>query len=144
MKLRFNIEQEAPQILNALLAVNAEIENSGLDRRLIHLAKIRVSQINGCTYCVAKHIAEAKADGVEDDVLHLLAVWREAKAFSDREKAALAWAETLTFLPQNGAPDDIYDALRAEFSKQEVTVLTTLISTMNLWNRIGVGAHMVA
>ncbi|AHD03331.1 hypothetical protein METH_21140 (plasmid) [Leisingera methylohalidivorans DSM 14336] len=90
------------------------------------------------------HIKEAADDGVGENVLHLLPVWQESSAFNAREKAALAWAETLTLLAGSGVPDAAFDAARAEFSEQELAVLTVAVGAMNLWNRIGVGAQMPA
>lgn len=144
MTMRFNIAQDTPRIYDALLALNKTITESGADARLVHLIKIRVSQINGCAFCVAMHIKEALDDGVEDNVLHVLTVWRESSAFDAREKAALSWAETLTLLAGSGVSDDVYEAVRAEFSEQELAVLTAAVGTMNLWNRIGVSARMPA
>lgn len=104
--------------------------------------KIRVSQINGCAFCVGMHIKEAKEDGVGENQLHLLPVWRETSAFSAREKVALAWAESVTLMAGSGVSDSAYEAVNAEFSAREIAELTVSIGNMNLWNRIGVSAHM--
>lgn len=144
MTMRFNIAKDTPQLYNALLALNAAVAEADAEPRLIHLIKIRASQINGCAFCVGMHVKEAVDDSVEENVLHLLPVWRESSVFNAREKAALAWAETLTLLAGSGVPDAAFDAARAAFSEQELAVLTVAVGTMNLWNRIGVGAQMPA
>lgn len=144
MTMRFNIVKDTPQLYQSLVALNMAIAESGADTRLVHLIKIRVSQINGCAYCVGMHVNEALADGIEQNVLHLLSVWQETSVFSARERAALSWAESVTLLAGSGVPDEVYEMVRTEISDQELAALTVAIGTMNLWNRIGVGAQMPA
>lgn len=144
MTARFNIATDAPALYETLLSLNEAIAGSGAEMRLVHLIKIRISQINGCAFCVNMHTAEALSDGVEQSVLNMLPVWREAKAFTPRERAALSWAETLTLLAGSGAPDEDFEIARKEFTEQELAALTIAIGTMNLWNRVGVGAKMTA
>jgi len=144
MTIRFNIGKETPELYGALMTLNAAISNTGIDKRLVHLVKIRTSQINGCAFCVDMHVKEAIEDGVEEKVLHLLPVWQETSAFSSREKAALAWAEAVTLVTESRVSDAIYEAARVEFSELELAELTVAIGAMNLWNRIGVSARMPA
>lgn len=144
MTMRFNITKDTPQLYEALLALNTAIANSGADARLIHLIKIRVSQINGCAFCVGMHIKEAIDDGIEQTLINLLPVWRETSAFNARDRAALSWAEALTLLAGAGVSDDDYALAHAELNEQELAALTVAIGAMNLWNRIGVGAQMPA
>ena len=144
MNARFNIATDTPQLYEAMLALNAALSSSGLNKKLVNLIKIRVSQINGCAFCVGLHVKEAKEDGVGENLLHLLPVWRETSAFSAREKAALAWAESVTLMAGSGVSDSVYEAVNAEFSEKEIAELTVSIGNMNLWNRIGVSAHMPA
>ncbi len=144
MTIRFNVVKDTPQLYDALMTLNTAIAASDADARLVHLIKIRISQINGCAFCVDMHIKEALQHGVEQSVLNLLAVWRETTKFNTRERAALSWAEALTMLPSHDASDGAYDMARAEFSEKELAALTVAIGTMNLWNRIGVGARMQA
>lgn len=144
MTMRFNVAKDTPQLYESLLALNAAIANSGADARLIHLVKIRVSQINGCAFCVGMHVKEAIGDDVEQNLINLLPVWRETSAFDARERAALSWAEALTLLAGTGVSDDDYEAAHAELSEQDLAALTVAIGAMNLWNRIGVGAQMPA
>jgi len=144
MTMRFNIAKDTPQLYASLLALNAAIAESGADARLVHLVKVRVSQINGCAFCVGMHVKEAIDDAVEQNLINLLPVWRETSVFNARERAALSWAEALTLLAGTGVSDDDYNAAHAELSEQELAALTVAIGTMNLWNRIGVGAQMPA
>lgn len=144
MNMRFNVAKDTPQLYNALMALNGAVAEANIEPRLIHLIKIRVSQINGCAFCVGMHVNEAIEDGVSEKELHLLSVWQETSSFSQRDKSALGWAETLTLMVGSGVPDADYDAARREFSEAELAVLTVAVGTMNLWNRIGVGAQMPA
>ena len=144
MTARFNIATDTPQLYEAMLALNAALGSADVDKELVHLIKIRVSQINGCAFCVGMHVKEAREDGVGENLLHLLPVWRETSAFSDRQKAALAWAESVTLVAGSGVSDSAYEAVNAEFSEREIAELTVSIGTMNLWNRIAVSAHMPA
>jgi AhpD family alkylhydroperoxidase len=142
MNMRFNVAKDTPQLYDALMSLNGAVAEAKIESRLIHLIKIRVSQINGCAFCVGMHVKEAIDDGVTEKELHLLSVWRESSAFTARDKSALAWAETLTLLAGSGVPNADFDAARTEFSEAELAALTVAVGTMNLWNRIGVGAQM--
>lgn len=144
MTARFDIAADTPQLYEAMLALNAALSSSKVDKKLVNLVKIRVSQINGCAFCVGMHVKEAKEDGVGENLLHLLSVWRESSAFSAREKAALAWAESVTLMAGSGVSDSAYEAVNEEFTEREIAELTVSIGNMNLWNRIGVSAHMPA
>jgi len=144
MNMRFNVAKDTPNLYNALMSLNGAVAEANIESRLIHLIKIRVSQINGCAFCVGMHVKEAIDDGVTEKELHLLSVWRESSAFTARDKSALAWAEALTLLAGTGVSDADFDAARSTFSETELSVLTVAVGTMNLWNRIGVGAQMPA
>jgi AhpD family alkylhydroperoxidase len=115
------------------------IDASGLDKRLTELVKLRASQINGCAYCVQFHINLLRKLEVAPEKIDLIAVWREAGIFSERETAALAWAEALTESPHHNATDQAYAALLTQFTEQEAIFLTAAIGLINAWNRIGVG-----
>jgi AhpD family alkylhydroperoxidase len=116
---------------------------SGLEASLKELVKIRASQINGCAYCLHMHTAEARQAGEVEERLYLLDAWRESPLFSDRERAALGWTEALTRLAGGPVADDVYDALQAQFSKEEQVKLTLLVVAINGWNRINVGFRTV-
>ncbi len=124
---------DAFEIVKRLGRIAAE---AGLDKELLELIKLRASQINGCAFCVQFHILEAEKLGVSVDKLNLLVVWREVSQFSARERAALAWTEALTMLP-NGVSDEVYAEVSKEFSEKELTYLTSAIASINAWNRFG-------
>ena len=128
----------APEAYAALLALGKSVDDSGLDKKLTELVKLRVSQINGCAFCVQIHLNVARKLGVERAKLDLVAAWKDAGIFSERECAALTWAEGLTDLPVSGAPDAAYAAARAQFTETEIVFLTLTIGTINNWNRLGV------
>jgi AhpD family alkylhydroperoxidase len=123
----------------AMTAVETHLKRCGLDARLMELVKLRVSQINGCAYCVDLHGAAALALGETERRLRHLAAWRESRLFEPSERAALGWAETLTRLPDTAAPDAEYAAARAAFDPAALVDLTVLIGPINAWNRLAVG-----
>ena len=131
----------APEGINALLGVENYIRTCGLDHKLIALVKTRVSQINGCAYCLHMHTEEARKLGESEARLHLLDAWHESELYSERERAALAWAESLTNIATSRAPDDVYDEARRQFSEKELTDLSVVIGMINLWNRLAIGAR---
>jgi len=119
-----------------VLALGQVAAKAGLDKQLLELVKLRVSQINGCAFCVQHHILLSERIGVSVDKLNLVAVWREAPIFSPRERAALAWAEALTFLP-DGVSEEVYAEAAREFSQSELMYLTSAVASINVWNRFG-------
>ena len=119
------------------------LQNCGLDHKLIALVKTRVSQINGCAYCLHMHTQEARQLGETDRRLYLLDAWHESGLYSDRERAALAWAEALTNIAVSRAPDDVYAATRRQFSEKELADLSIVIAMINAWNRLAIGARAV-
>ncbi|TPD61740.1 carboxymuconolactone decarboxylase family protein [Emcibacter nanhaiensis] len=134
-------ENHIPDVLQALQQVEVTMAEHGLDPLLVHLVKLRASQINSCGFCVKMHIREARADGETDERLERLVVWRHVDDYSERERAALKWTEALTTLKE----DTDYGALRAElkalFSEAEISVLTSTIMMINLWNRMKASQH---
>ncbi|AND92531.1 AhpD family alkylhydroperoxidase [Bradyrhizobium diazoefficiens] len=143
MKPRMNYYQAAPDTLKALIAVDDQIKASGLEQSLIELVKTRASQINGCAFCINMHTEDARKRGETEQRLYLLNAWRESPLYTDRERAALAWTEAVTLISETHAPDDIYEQVRAQFSEQETVNLTTLIGTINAWNRIAISFRAV-
>jgi AhpD family alkylhydroperoxidase len=129
----------APAVPAALRRLGEAIDASGLDKALTELVKLRASQINGCAYCVQFHLNLLRKLGVAPEKPDLVAVWREAGVFSERETAALAWTEALTEAPAHGASDEAYAALLTQFTEQEAIYLTAAIGLINAWNRVGVG-----
>lgn len=137
--MRLNYREVLPDALKAMLGLE-RVANNGLDDpRLLDLVKIRASQINGCAYCLRLHAGEARAAGETDERLEMVAVWREADCFGQAERAALAWCEALTLLPDSGAPDEIYDELSPPFTEEQIVALTLAIVAINSWNRLNVG-----
>lgn len=137
--MRLDHKNVLPEASRAMTELEHVVDASSLDAKLRELIKLRASQINGCAYCVDMHTKDAVAIGEDPQRLHLLAVWREAPGFSARERAALAWTEALTLLPQTGAPDDIYDEVARHFTPEEQVALTLAIVAINGWNRLAVG-----
>lgn len=129
----------APEPINAQRAVEAALKASGLEPDLMELVRTRASQINGCAFCLHMHTADARKLGETEMRLYMLNAWRESSLYSPRERAALAWTEALTLLPQTGAPDADYELLKQEFTEAEQVNLTFLIGSINLWNRFAVG-----
>ena len=138
MSSRLDYAAVAPQGYRALIALYRYLPESGLDPRLIHLVFLRVSQINGCAYCVDLHWQDALKAGDTPRRLNSVVTWRETPFFDARERAALAWAEALTRIADTHAPDGDYDAARAVFSDKELVDLSFAISFMNGLNRIGI------
>jgi len=126
----------APDAYDLVLALGQVAAKAGLDKQLLELVKLRASQINGCAFCVQHHVLLSERLGVPVDKLHLVAVWREAPIYSARERAALAWAEALTLLP-DGFGDEVYAEVQREFSETELMYLTSAIASINVWNRFG-------
>ena len=128
----------APEAYAALLALAKAVDDSGLDKALTELVKLRASQINGCAFCVQIHLNVARKIGVDRAKLDLVATWKDAGVFSEKECAALAWTESLISLLVNGASDEAYAAVRHQFTETEVVFLTLAIGTINNSNRLGV------
>jgi AhpD family alkylhydroperoxidase len=129
----------APEPIKAMMALEASFKNCGLDHALLELVRLRVSQINGCAFCLHMHSTDLRRGGETEMRLYMLNAWREAPLYSARERAALGWAESLTRLAETGAPDADYDALKAAFSEAEQVQLTLAIGAINAWNRLQVG-----
>jgi AhpD family alkylhydroperoxidase len=143
MKQRLDPLKLVPNGYAALAAVEAYIHESGLDEKLIALVKTRVSQINGCAYCLHMHREEGLNAGEDAVRLHLLSAWRESVMYTPRERAALAWAESLTHISKTHAPDEDFEAVSKEFSEKEVADLSIVIGMINLWNRLAISTRIV-
>jgi AhpD family alkylhydroperoxidase len=137
--MRVDYATAFPNGLEAMLGLEHAVRRSGLDPLLLELVKLRASQVNGCAYCLDMHSKDARAQGENEQRLHVLSAWREAPFYSPRERAALAWCEALTSLPEAGAPDDVFADLEAQFSPEEIAALTFQIVAINGWNRLAVG-----
>ena len=122
----------------AMLALQKEVEATGLERPLLELIKIRASQINGCAYCIDMHTKDARALGENEQRIYALNAWREAPFFTERERAALDWTEQVTLVADTHVPDDAFDRVRQQFSEPEVVALTFAVATINTWNRLSI------
>src|SRR4051812_15211201 len=143
MPPRINPFTAAPGGVAALQGVEAYIAKCGLDHRLIDLVKTRVSQMNGCAYCLHMHTEDARKQGESEKRLYLLPAWHESSLYTERERAALAWAEALTNIATSHAPDGVYDEARRHFSEKELADLSIVIAMINAWNRLSIGARAV-
>ena len=143
MKPRLNPYQAAPVAMKALAALQAHVESSGLDPKLMELVKIRASQINGCAFCLHTHTRDARAKGESEERICLLDAWRESPLYSAHERAALAWTEAVTLVSQTHVPDAVYDEVRTEFEPEELVNLTLLIATINAWNRFAISFRSI-
>jgi AhpD family alkylhydroperoxidase len=139
MSNRLDYAKASPEGFKALGGVYVFIQKSGLPKELVNLVYLRVSQINGCAYCIDMHSRDLLKAGIAVDKLVLVPVWRDAgEVFSTRERVALAWAETVTRVAETGVSDADYEAAAAEFSDKELTDLTYAIGLMNVFNRLGI------
>jgi AhpD family alkylhydroperoxidase len=136
---RIDLMKVAPDAYKAVTGLETYVQHSGLEKRLIHLLKIRASQINGCSFCVDMHVKEARRDGLGEQWINLICAWRESPVYDTRERALLAWTESMTLLSETGAPDADFAPLREHFSDAEIANLTIAIGAINVWNRIAVG-----
>jgi AhpD family alkylhydroperoxidase len=135
----------APGFLRAMIALDRaatrELDLAGIDPRVRELIRIRASQLNGCAYCIDMHTKDARAIGETEQRIYALSAWRETPFFTDRERAALAFTETVTLLADTRVPDEDYRAIAAEYSQQEVAALVSLIVMINAWNAVGVATR---
>ena len=140
MKARLdNHLARAPAAIKAMMALEAALKASSLEAGLLELIKLRASQINGCAYCIHLHATTLRQSGESDMRLYLLDAWREAPHYTARERAALAWTETLTRLSETAVDEAEYEILEAAFTEAEQVHLTLAIGAINAWNRLQVG-----
>jgi len=139
MQPRINFAKASPDAYKAAYNLDRYVvKESGLEPAIIHLIKLRASQINGCAYCVDMHVKEARHDGLSEQWINLMAVWPESPVYTPRERALLGWVDAVTLIAQTRAPDDVYNALREHFSDDECVKITTAIGAINVWNRLAV------
>ena len=143
MKQRLNYLDVGQGAIKAMYGLETYLAQSGLEASLLHLLKLRVSQINGCAYCIDMHSKDLRAGGDSEQRLYLLDAWREAPFYSDRERAALAWAEAVTLVREGHVPDEVYDEARRQFSEAELVNLTLAVVAINGWNRLSIAFRVV-
>jgi AhpD family alkylhydroperoxidase len=142
MNTRFNYVKVAPGAYDAMLGLERYLKSSSVEERLLHLIKLRASQINGCAYCLDMHWKDLHALGETDQRMYSLDAWHECPYYSERERAALAWTEAVTLITNGHVPDDVYDAVREQFSEKELADLTLAVATINAWNRLAIAARV--
>jgi len=143
MTQRLNYMQQSSQLFKKFLEFSNVLKEGAIEQSIRDLISIRASQINGCAFCLDMHVKEAKIHGERELRIHHLAAWRESTLFQPRERAALAWTEVLTKLPEHGVPDEIYDRVRSQFSEKELSDLTFDVMAINGWNRANVAFRSV-
>jgi len=143
MQSRFNYPKAAPGAYKAMLGLEQYLHSCGLEEPLIHLIKLRTSQINGCAYCLDMHWKDLRTIGENEQRLYSLDAWRECPFYTDRERAALEWTEAVTRITDGHVPDAIYEEVRRHFNEKELSDLTFAVATINAWNRLCIAARIV-
>src|SRR5579872_2921228 len=141
MEPRIDYLKAAPGIYDAMLGLEKYLRHSAIEQRLLHLIKLRASQINGCAYCLDMHWKDLRSIGESEQRLYGLDAWEESPYYSERERAALAWTEAVTTIHEGHAPDELYQKVRLQFSEKELADLTFAIATINTWNRLAIAAR---
>ena len=139
---RLDYYREGKGSAGAMMGLENYIRNTDLEPALIHLVKTRASQINGCAFCIDMHTREARSDGESEERLYMLNAWHESLLYTDRERAALAWTESITNIQDGHAPDEIYKEVNRHFTGEDLANLTLVIVAINGWNRIAIGFRM--
>jgi AhpD family alkylhydroperoxidase len=144
MKSRIDYLKVGRGIVDAMLGLEKYLHESGLEASLLHLVKLRASQINGCAYCLDMHWKDLRELGETEQRLYGLDAWEESPYYTERERAALAWTEAITSIREGHAPDAVYDEVRKQFNEKEFADLTFAIATINTWNRLSIAARTPA
>jgi AhpD family alkylhydroperoxidase len=142
MGARFDFIKHSAGAYRAMAGLEQYLHECGLDQKIIHLIKLRVSQINGCAYCLDMHWKDLRALGESELRLYELGAWEETELYTEKERAALKWAEVITGIAETHAPDEAYAEVRRQFSEKEVADLTVAIATINAWNRLAIAARV--
>lgn len=143
MTQRLNYAQQSPEFFKKISDLSMALKDSAIELKIRDLVNIRASQINGCAFCLDMHVKEAKIHGESELRIHHVAIWRESTLFIPRERAALAWTEALTKLPEGGIPDELYERVGGQLSEKEISDLTFSIMTINAWNRAAIAFKSV-
>lgn len=143
MEQRIKYQSYAPELMKQVYALNKAVDECGIEKSLLHLVKLRASQINGCSFCVNMHSHEALRDGDTQQRILLVSAWKESPLFTERERAAFAYTDAVTRIADHGVPDALWEATRQHFSEEELTKLTVAIGMINIWNRICVSFHVL-
>jgi AhpD family alkylhydroperoxidase len=143
MNARIDLMHVNPDVVHAMLGLERQVRQAGLDEKLLNLVRMRASQINKCAYCLDMHSKDARAAGETEQRLYGLEAWRETPYYSAQERAALEWTEALTLVSETGVPDEVYERARAQFPNNELVHLSLAIVAINGWNRLNVPARTV-
>lgn len=143
MEPRIDYRRYAQDAQKAMYALENYLSECGLEHSLIHLLKMRASQMNGCAFCIDMHSKDARALGETEQRLYELDAWRETPFYTDRERAALAWIEAITLVSQTHVPDAVYDEVRKQFNEKEIIDLIYVATAINSWNRIAISLRVV-
>ncbi|MCQ4629508.1 carboxymuconolactone decarboxylase family protein [Shinella sp. CPCC 100929] len=143
MTQRLNYAQQSPELFKKISDLSMALAGSVIEQKIRDLVNIRASQMNGCAFCLDMHVKEAKIHGESELRVHHVAIWRESTLFIPRERAALAWTEALTKLPEGGIPDELYERVRGQLSEKEISDLTFAIMAINAWNRASIAFKSV-
>ena len=144
MEERIHYTKVSPMAYHAMLGLEKYLDECGIEEKLLHLMKLRASQINGCAYCLDMHWKDLRAIGETEQRMYSLDAWRECPYYSDRERAALAWTEAVTRVAETHVPDDVYEEVRQHFSEKELADLTVAVATINAWNRLAIAGRTTA
>jgi AhpD family alkylhydroperoxidase len=144
MEQRINGFEKGPGAMHAMYGLELYLAKSPIEQPLLHLIKFRVSQINGCAFCLDMHSKDLRHEGETEQRLYLLDAWRDSPFYSDRERAALAWAEAVTLITDGQVSDEVYNEARSQFDEQELIDLTLAVTTINSWNRLNIAFRTTA
>jgi AhpD family alkylhydroperoxidase len=143
MEARIDYTKAAPGAYKAMLGLEMYVRSSGIEKPLLELVKLRASQINGCAFCIDMHWKDARAGGETEQRLYSLDAWHETPFYTDRERAALEWTESVTLVSETHVPDEVYERVREQFDETELVNLTMAIVTINAWNRLAIASRTV-
>jgi AhpD family alkylhydroperoxidase len=138
MKARIDVGKVSPGAYRAMMGLEMYLAQCGLERGLLHLLKLRASQINGCAYCIDMHWKDARVEGESEQRLYGLDAWHESPYYTARERAALAWTEAVTHVSVDHVPDAVFEQAHAQFSDKELADLTLAVAAINAWNRLAI------
>jgi AhpD family alkylhydroperoxidase len=138
MEPRLNFFKSAPEVMKAMTTLEQQIARVSLEKPLVELVRLRASQINGCAYCIDLHAGDARKAGESERRLTALSAWRETPFFSERERAALEWTESLTLVAKRPVSDKVWETVQPQFTATEIVELTLVVTTINAWNRFAI------
>jgi AhpD family alkylhydroperoxidase len=143
MQPRIDYSKFATEAQKSMFGLEKYLATCGLDHKLLHLLKLRASQINGCAFCIDMHSKDARALGETEQRLYALDAWRETPFYTGKERAALAWIEAVTLVSETHVPDDLFEEVKSHFTEKEIVDLTILAATINMWNRLAIATRAV-